>query len=145
MSNKMFVVLALLFLVLPYLTAVADETDALKGGALPADGGEPGKVYMEYIKVFEKGDMQGLKKFVTEDRAKALDDPEMKEMFPMMQSMQPKEIKITGGMMNTNDAILNVTGKNADGSKADGTVHMVLKDKEWKIEKESWKSGTTQH
>jgi hypothetical protein len=112
-----------------------------KSTPLPADGGEPGKAYMTYTKAFASGDMAALKKLVSSDRAKAMDDPQFKEMFSMMQSMQPKEIKVTGGTMTSKDANLNVEAKAEGNTKTTGTVHMILEDKVWKVEKESWKSS----
>jgi hypothetical protein len=121
---------------------LADETaTAEKPTTLSADGGEPGKAYMAYTKAFASGDMAALKKMVSADRAKAMDDPQFKEMFSMMQSMQPKDIKVTGGTMTSKDANLNVEAKAEGNTKTTGTVHMILEDKVWKVEKESWKSS----
>jgi hypothetical protein len=98
---------------------------------------------MAYTKAFASGDIPALKKMVSAERAKQLDDPQMKEMLPMMQALQPKDIKILGGTMTSKEATLNVEGK-AEGaaSKQTGEVHMILEDKMWKVEKESWKGGT---
>ena len=112
---------------------------------LPADGGEPGKVYMEYLKAMKDGKMDELKKLVSAERAKQMDDPEFPKMFPMIQSMMAKDVKITGGTMTSKEANLTAEGKGAmmDGP-AKGEIHMVLEDKKWKVEKDSWKSGDTQ-
>jgi hypothetical protein len=44
------------------------------------------------------------------------------------------------GIFSVSDATLNVTGTDPEGAKAQGTVHMVLENRQWKVEKESWKS-----
>jgi hypothetical protein len=130
------------FLLLAVVSTIAfSETAAEKPTALPADGGDIGKAYMAYNKAFAAGDVEALKKMVTAERARQLDDPKMKEMLPMMQSMMAKDIKITGGTMTSKEATLNVEGKDETGAKETGTVHMVLEDKVWKVEKESWKMG----
>ncbi|HSE39125.1 MAG TPA: hypothetical protein VLH08_00045 [Acidobacteriota bacterium] len=140
MLKRFSILFLFALLISPVLFAA--ETTAEKPTTLPADGGEPGKAYMAYTKAFASGDIAALKKMVSADRAKQLDDPQMKEMLPMMQALQPKDIKITGGTMTSKEATLNAEGK-AEGAteKQTGTIHMILEDKTWKVEKESWKSG----
>lgn len=121
------------------VVVAADTTE--KSTTLPADGGEPGKAYMEYCKAMKDGKMDVLKKLVTSDRAKQMDDPEFAKMFPMMQSMMAKDIKVTGGTMTAKEANLTAEGKDSmAGGVAKGEIHMVLEDKQWKVEKDSWKS-----
>ncbi len=139
---KRFCVLFMLMFVISPVLSFAAETTAEKPTTLPADGGEPGKVYMTYTKAFASGDVAALKKMVTAARAKELDDPQMKQMLPMIQALQPKDIKVIGGTMTSKDANLNAEGKDETGAKQTGTIHMILEDKTWKVEKESWKSGT---
>jgi hypothetical protein len=108
---------------------------------LPADGGAPGKAYMEYLKAIQGGNMDALKKLVSADRAKQMDDPEFKKMFPMIQSMQAKNIKITGGSIAGNQATLNATGTDSmGGGTATGTIGMVMEGNQWKVQQDSWKS-----
>lgn len=110
------------------------------GKALPADGGDPGKAYMAYHKAIVSGDLDSLKKLVTAEQVKSMDDPDFKKMFPMMQSMTAKDIKITGGTMNGNAATLNAEGTDPmGGGKTKGTIQMVLEDKQWKVKEDSWK------
>jgi len=113
--------------------------ETLKGTKLPADGGEPGKAYFAYRKIMAKGDFDGLRKVVAAERAKAMDDPEFKKMFPLIQSMQPKDVKITSGAIDGNNATLNVTGKD-EGGTSTGTITLVREGGAWKLYKESWKS-----
>ncbi len=138
MLKRFTILFAFLLLISPILFAA----DAEKPTTLPADGGDPGKAYMAYTKAFASGDIAALKKMVSADRAKQLDDPQMKQMLPMMQALQPKDIKITGGTMTSKDATLNAEGK-AEGAKdkQTGEIHMILEDKVWKVEKESWKGS----
>jgi hypothetical protein len=138
MLKRFTILFAFLLLISPVLFAA----DAEKPTTLPADGGEPGKAYMAYSKAFAVGDIPALKKMVSAERAKQLDDPQMKEMLPMMQALQPKDIKILGGTMTSKDATLKAEGK-AEGAeqKQTGEIHMVLEDKVWKLEKESWKGS----
>jgi hypothetical protein len=138
MLKRFTILFAFLLLISPVLFAA----DAEKATTLPADGGEPGKAYMAYSKAFASGDMAALKKMVSADRAKQMDDPQFKEMFTMMQALQPKDIKILGGTMTAKEATLKAEGK-AEGAeqKQTGEIHMILEDKMWKLEKESWKGS----
>ena len=123
-------------------TAFAGDQKPAAGTALPADGGEPGKAYMTYCKAMTSGDMAALKKLVSAERAKQMDDPDFQKMFPMIQEMMAKDIKITGGTVSGNAATLNAEGKDSmGGGIAKGTISMVLEDKQWKVETDSWSSG----
>lgn len=113
---------------------------ALKGTPLAAGGGEPGKAYDVYRKAMIAGDMARLKKTVAAERAKQLDDPKFKEMLPLIQGMQPKKVKITGGSVDGDTATLLV--ENLDEKSSKGTITMVKEGGTWKLMKESWKSGT---
>ena len=140
MHKKYFVFSFLIICCLMMQLAMAAETTE-KPKALPADGGEPGKAYIEYLKAMKDGNMDALKKLVSSDRAKQMDDPEFKEMFPMIQSMMAKDIKVTGGTMTSKEANITAEGKDSMGDGVTkGEIHMVLEDKQWKVEKDSWKS-----
>src|ERR1051326_369022 len=122
-------------------SAAPKEADAasLKGTQLPAGGGDPGKAYMAYTKVLAAGDLKGLRKALAADRVKTLDDPDFKEMFPMIQAMQAKNIKVTGGAVDGDTATLLATGKDGDAT-TNGTITMVRESGAWKVAKESWKT-----
>jgi hypothetical protein len=112
----------------------------LKGSPLPAGGGEPGKAYMAYLKLLTAGDMKGFLGGLSAARAKeASSDPDFKKMFPLLQAMQPKGVKVTGGALNGNSATLLTTGKD-ESQTSNGTVSMVKEGGAWKVEKEEWKS-----
>jgi len=113
--------------------------ESLTGTKLPAGGGDPGKAYMAYTKVIAAGDLKALRKALSADRAKSLDDPEFKEMFPLIQAMQAKNIKVTGGAVDGDTATLLATGKDGDAT-SNGTITMVREGGAWKVAKESWKT-----
>jgi hypothetical protein len=112
---------------------------APKGKALPANGGDPGKAYAAYLKVFTAGDVPALKKAVSADRAKEMDSKEFKEFFPAIQAMQPKNIKVTGGAIDGDTATLLASAKNGN-EVSTGTITMIREGGAWKVQKESWKS-----
>ena len=112
----------------------------LKGTPLPAGGGDPGKAYMAYLKLLAGGDMKAFLGGVTAARAKeASSDPDFKKIFPLIQAMQPKGIKVTGGAIDGNNATLLATGKDGDQT-SNGTITMVKEGGAWKVEKEEWKT-----
>lgn len=139
------IVLSLFFIsCLAGVSLAADEKPAAppaNSTPLPADSGAPGKAYLEYLKAIQSANMDSLRKLVSADRAKQMDDPEFKKMFPMIQSMQAKDIKITGGTVSGNTAILNATGTDSMGGGAStGTIDMVMEGTQWKVKQDSWKS-----
>ena len=125
------------FLLQPVIAADTAE----KPKTLPAGGGDPGKAYMDYCKAMKDGKMDDLKKLVSSDRAKQMESPDFPKMFPMIQSMMAKDIKITGGTATSKEANLTAEGKDGmSGQMTKGEIHMVLEGKQWKVEKDSWKS-----
>ena len=110
----------------------------LPGTALPAGGGEVGKAYESYRKFMAAGDLPGIRKSVITEMAKQTESPDFKEMLPMIQSMQPKKIKITGGAVDGDNATLLVTS--LDEKNTTGTVTMKKEGGQWKVGKESWKT-----
>jgi hypothetical protein len=116
-----------------------DPVASLKGTRTPAGGGEPGKAYNTYRKVMMAGDIPALKKSVSKERLAAFDDPDFKKMFPMIQSMQPKNVKITAGSIDGETATLVVEAKD-EHETSNGTVTMVREGGAWKVANEDWKS-----
>jgi len=111
----------------------------LKGTPLPAGGGDIGKTYLAFSKSIVAGDMNAVRSGVSAERAAQMNTPDFKEMFPLVQAMEPKNIKITGGAVDGDTATLIATGT-SDGDKAAGTISMVREGGKWKVSKESWSS-----
>jgi hypothetical protein len=123
----------------PIATAASLADAPPAGKPLPAGGGDARKAYDDYRKVIFAGDLVALRKMVAADRAKSMDDPDFKKMFPMIQMMEPKNMKYVNGTIDGNTATLNVTAK--DGKEqSTGTVTMVLEAGKWKVANEQWKS-----
>ena len=124
---------------IPVVAVKKPGAEPLKGTPLPAGGGDPAKAYWAFTKAVAAGDLAGIRKGASADRAKQMDDPEFKKMLPMIQAMQPKNVKITGGSVDGNTATLLATAK--DGKETStGTITMVREGGAWKVEKESWQS-----
>jgi hypothetical protein len=124
---------------LPVVAVKPAAAEPPKGTPLPAGGGEPAKAYWSFTKAVAAGDMAGIRKGAAAEQAKQMDDPEFKQMLPMIQAMQPKNVKITGGAVDGNTATLLATAK--DGKETStGTITMVREGGAWKVVKESWKT-----
>jgi hypothetical protein len=97
---------------------------------------------MAYLKLLAGGDMKAFLGSVAAARAKeASSDPDFKKMFPLIQAMQPKGIKVIGGAIDGNNATLLATGKD-DNQVSNGTITMVKEGGAWKVEKEAWKTSS---
>lgn len=109
------------------------------GKPLPSDGGDPRKAYDNYRKILAGGDLKALRDTISSDRAKSMDDPDFKKMFPLIQSMEPKNVKYVNGSTDGDKATLNVTAKDGKESST-GTVTMVKQGGKWKVDNEAWQS-----
>jgi hypothetical protein len=125
---------------LPIVTVKPPDPKAdLKGKALPAGGGEPGKAYEAYRKVLLAGNVAGLKKAVSKDRAAEMNDPDFPKMLPLVQAMTPKTVKITAGSIDGDTAILLTEAKEKNETST-GKITLVKEAGAWKIAKEEWTS-----
>jgi len=116
-----------------------EKPEPLKGKALPADGGEPGKAYRAYLKTIAGGNAAQIRSAVSSTRSKSISDKDLKEFIPMLQAMAPKNLKITSGAIDGDKATLLATSK--DGTETmNGTITMVKESGAWKVEQESWKN-----
>jgi hypothetical protein len=110
---------------------------SLSGTPLPKGGGEPGKIYEAYRKAVAKDDEAGLKKVVTKERAAQLEEwasgGAFKEVFQGQKTLELKTGTVTGGLLKENRAILDVEGKNYDGTKVRGQVFLLREDGAWKV------------
>jgi hypothetical protein len=111
----------------------------LKGTPLPAGGGDIGKAYLAFTRSTAAGDMNAVRNGASAERAAQMNTPDFKEMFPLIQAMEPKDIKVTGGAVDGDTATLIASGT-TDGDKANGTISMVREGGKWKVAKESWSS-----
>lgn len=110
------------------------------GKPLPPGGGDPAKAYHEYRKAMKSGDLAALRKAIVPEMAKKMDEPDFKEMFPLMQELQPKDVKITGGAVDGDTATLTAETKDAGNELTYGTIAMVREGGRWLLKKESWRN-----
>lgn len=115
------------------------------GTPLPAGGGEQGKVYLSHLAMLKKGDIDGLAKTMSKQRAEQLlahrGDADFKMMFGFIQSRALRDPKYVKGHVKGDAATLEYTGKDEEGNVVTTTVSMKREAGAWKIEKEA--SSTT--
>jgi hypothetical protein len=111
--------------------------EILTGEPLPADGGEVGVAYENYRKAMAAGDLDGIRRFVISEMAEETHSEEFLEFLPMIQSMQPASIRITGGSVDGDSATLLVESLDEENTTA--TVMMQREDGQWKLVHEAWK------
>lgn len=111
------------------------------GAALPANGGEQGKVYLAYLATLKKGDVDALVKFMSKERADELlahrNDKDFKMMFGFIQGQALRDAKFVKGNSSGDAATLEYAGKDGDGNATTSVVSMVRQAGSWKVEKES--------
>lgn len=107
------------------------------GTALPAGGGEPGKVYQTYLSALAKGDFDALRTLAGESGAYRFpeDDPtSAKETLKSLRDEQPVAAEISRGRVNGDQAVLWVQGTDRDDIARRGRVLMKRTGAEWRFE-----------
>lgn len=114
------------------------------GTALPAGGGEPGKVYLSLRKATLAGDIDSMLALVTKDKAdkmrEARSQPEFPKMLEMIKAFEPSHVRIISGRSLADRAELQIDGKESDGASMTGTVKLVREAGAWRVENVSTQS-----
>lgn len=91
------------------------ESDVPRPGvALPADGGEPGAAVIAHFTAIEKNDFKALKATTRPEQLAMIEaaekSGEAREMFKMMREMSPRKVKVTGGTVDGDAALVDFEG-----------------------------------
>jgi hypothetical protein len=109
------------------------------GKPLPAGGGAPGAAYMAMHEAALAGDVDGMMKLATKERAvemeKARKDPQFAGMIELIKAMEPAEVRVVSGQADDTRAELQIAGKESDGATMKGTAKLLMEGGAWKIEK----------
>ncbi len=123
------------------LTFSATVTKLPAGSALPAGAGEPGKALTAFLAARDKKDWPALKAALspaaTERFVKSYNDDKenLTDMVDRLNFWIPaKDVKITGGQLMGDAAIIDVEGTMASGVKALSVVRMVKAGSSWAFE-----------
>ena len=109
------------------------DPNAPIGEPLPADGGEPGAAYLNWVKVIHSGDMAALMAIIPPELAEQMNsapEEEVEEQLYWMKAMTPTEVTVTGGSIDGDEAYLDVQGK-MDGEMLDLEVTMSRTGEFW--------------
>lgn len=104
------------------------------GTPLPPDGGEPGKAVVAHFAAIEKNDFKALMATARPEQAKMMAESEKsgeaKEMFKMLRDMSPRKVKVTGGTIDGDDALVDFEGVE-DGKPMKGVADCVRIAGKW--------------
>jgi hypothetical protein len=109
------------------------------GKPLPADGGEPGKVFLANHEAMRKGDVDTMIATASEETASqmraAKAEPDFPQMLEMMKAFAPATVKVVSGEEDGDNATLKIEGADEAGEKMYGTTRMVKEGGAWKVVK----------
>jgi hypothetical protein len=118
---------------------------AAQGKALPAGGGEPGKIFQANLAAMQKGDFDAMLATVTKEQGDKMraqkSDPKFGAMLEMMKAFAPKSATVTGGQDFGDSAELTIDGVDQSGGTSTGTSKLRKEGGQWKVEKTSMKGG----
>lgn len=120
-----------------------ESTVARSGTALPADGGEPGRAVLAHFTAIEKNDFAALKATARPGQREAMEasekSGEAKAMFKMMREMSPRKVKVTGGTVDGDAAMVDFEGL-SDGKRVTGVAECERIGGKWYM-----KGSSTRH
>jgi hypothetical protein len=115
--------------------AVDVRGGALAGDLLPADGGEPGKIYRAYVAAVGKNDLNAVAALLAsgDDTGDFSDASAARAIFDMFKKFELKDAGITGGLQRGDHAALDVEGTSHDNDRMRGRVLMHREGDTWKV------------
>jgi hypothetical protein len=104
------------------------------GQKLPAGGGEPGKAVVENFAAIHAGDYERSKSLSHPEQRKMMEanEEESKQMFELMKAVTPTDVKILGGLVDGDTAVLDFEGK-SDGQSVKGTIDVERYEGKWYV------------
>ncbi len=109
-----------------------------KGTKLPADGGPAGKAFQSLLSAIAKKSLDGIKATVTPENMKHLTDEDRSAEENLANAIETlgfwlpkKSVKVIGGELREDAAVLDVEGEIFAGQKALYQVRMVKRDSRW--------------
>jgi hypothetical protein len=109
-----------------------------KGTKLPADGGPAGKAFQSLLAAIAKKSLDGIKSNVTPENVKHLTDEDRSADENLANAIETlgfwlpkKSVKVIGGELREDAAVLDVEGELFAGQKALYQVRMLKQDSRW--------------
>jgi hypothetical protein len=93
--------------------------------------------YKEYRKALKAGDIESLKKLISQERVHELEGDNAAIILKLARSLSPPQVSVTGTYVKGNAATLTASA-GAMGSNMKGIVHLLKENGKWKIYEEKW-------
>jgi len=111
------------------------------GSSLPRGGGEPGKAVLAHFAAMRSGDFEKLKAVSSPDKRQEMESAKMEEsdkkaMLEFLKSAAPTDVKILGGMIDGDTALVDYRGKR-DGQSVKGTAEVKRVGGKWYVESDT--------
>jgi hypothetical protein len=110
---------------------------ARTGTALPPDGGEPGRAVLAHFGAIEKNDFKALKATASPERQAMMTEAEKageaKEMFKMLRDFSPRKVRVVGGTVDGDTALVDYEGVEG-GKPVKGIAEVVRVGGKWFFE-----------
>jgi hypothetical protein len=106
------------------------------GSTLPPGGGEPGKAVIARFEANRSGNFDKIKALTPpEDQGQmdGISDEEKKMALEFMKLSTPSNVKIVGGTVDGDTALVDFAGKGEDGAKVKGTAEAKRIDGKWYV------------
>ena len=110
------------------------------GDALPAGGGEPGKVYRAYHEAVSAGNAAALKPLLGADRQVHLEN-QATGFIAFLQDSHPDTYEVTRGFVSGDHALLLVAGEKSPLGKVHTEAHLVRDGDRWVVDDEILQTG----
>ena len=100
--------------------------------------------YKEYRKALKSGDIESLKRHISQQRAHELEGDNAATMLELANALSPLHVNVTGTYVKGNAATLTASAV-VPGGSMQGIVHLLKENGTWKVYEENWeaKSGMT--
>jgi hypothetical protein len=111
------------------------------GSALPAGGGAPGTAVLAHFAAMRTGDFEKLKAVSSPDKRKEMESTKMEEsdkkaMLEFLKAMAASDVKILGGTIDGDTALVDYQGKR-DGESVKGTAEVKQVGGKWYVESDT--------
>lgn len=110
--------------------ALPVDPNAPIGETLPEGGGEPGAAYLAWVSALHASDIDAVRKLVTPEMARMLDEPEAAEQLEFLAMTTPTDVNIIEASSDGTTAILQVEGM-MDGESVTGEVTLERHGQLW--------------
>jgi hypothetical protein len=93
--------------------------------------------YKEYREALKSGDIESLKKHISQERAHELEGDNAATILELAKAFSPPHVNVTGTYVKGNTATLTASAVDK-GSTMHGIVHLLKENGTWKVYEEKW-------